>query len=883
MDLSQTKLSKSEWSSVEVPVSDAEKKVLELIMEGFSNPEIRINHTTTLSTIMKIEITEGLEYYLFKEYFESVVRRLVSLPNTTHISEWCNSLRAIKQKPLNKADMIRITNVKQTILTQRNQIFEYVLLDFCAGVFGKTIDEKGVLSRASKPAGYYLYTLVHFQKTSIIAKINKYVKEFVEIVIRTSSPGPSSPAMIRDVFSNAIEYIEKNPYLIRHEDYTLYSHQKTLFTTMNTRPHIAKLVLYMAPTGTGKTLSPIGLSNTFRVIFVCVARHVGLALAKSAISAGKRIAFAFGCETASDVRLHYYSAKEYKINKRSGGIGKVDNSVGDKVEIMICDVASYVVAMHYMLAFNELNTLITFWDEPTITMDKPDDPIHELIHRNWCENRIPKMVLSCATLPKLAELTKTINDFKFRFISEDEETGEEYEPEIVTIDSFECKKTISLLNKDGMTVLPHLLFDNYRDILKCVEHCESNKTLLRYFDVGEIVRLVLYLESIGQLPITPDTYFKTACGITMNNLKQYYLKILCEISSSKWSEIHFAMTSTLKPYFPPTGSTYVRKIQSMDAPSTSSQIEQNNPLKRIASVSHVPALSTHSASSIKNGKEGILLTTRDAHTLTDGPTIFLAEDVDKIGTFYIQQSNIPASVITSILTKIETNNTIMKHVDNIEKEIADKSSASSSTKGKELRKTEREPANKEVQKLMAQLEQLRQQISSVSLNPVYIPNTTPHQNMWLPASKPLMKNAFIPSISEEDVREIMRTGVDTQRKILLIMGIGVFAQGIDTQYAEIMKRMAYEQRLFLIIASSDYIYGTNYQFSHGFIGKDLANMTQQKTIQAIGRIGRNNVQNEYTVRFRDDGILEQLFRKLEHNPEAVVMSRLFCSTEDDEY
>jgi hypothetical protein len=753
------------------------------------------------------------------------------------------------------------------------------LLDFCSGVFGKNIDEKGVLSRASKPVGYYLYTLVHFQKTSIIAKINKYVKEFVEIVIRTSSPGPNSPAMIHDVFSNAIEYIEKNPYLIRHEDYTLYSHQKTLFTTMNTRPHIAKLVLYMAPTGTGKTLSPIGLSNKFRVIFVCVARHVGLALAKSAISAGKRIAFAFGCETASDVRLHYYSAKEYKINKRSGGIGKVDNSVGDKVEIMICDVASYVVAMHYMLAFNELNTLITFWDEPTITMDKPDDPIHELIHRNWCENRIPKMVLSCATLPKLAELTKTINDFKFRFISEDEETGEEYEPEMVTIDSFECKKTISLLNKDGMTVLPHLLFDNYRDILKCVEHCELNKTLLRYFDVGEIVRLVLYLESIGQLPTKPETYFKSACGITMNNLKQYYLKILCEISSNRWSEIHFAMTSTLKHYFPPTGSTYVRKIQSMDAPSTSSQIEQNNPLKRMSSVSQVPTLS---ASAIKNGKEGILLTTRDAHTLTDGPTIFLAEDVDKIGTFYIQQSNIPASVITSILTKIETNNTIMKHVDNIEKEIADKSSASSSTKGKELRKTEREPANKEVIKLMAQLEQLRQQISSVSLNPVYIPNTTPHQNMWLPAGKPLMKNAFIPSISEEDVREIMRTGVDTQRKILLIMGIGVFAQGIDTQYAEIMKRMAYEQRLFLIIASSDYIYGTNYQFSHGFIGKDLANMTQQKTIQAIGRIGRNNVQNEYTVRFRDDGILEQLFRKLEHNPEAVVMSRLFCSTEDDE-
>jgi hypothetical protein len=97
-----------------------------------------------------------------------------------------------------------------------------------------------------------------------------------------------------------------------------------------------------------------------------------------------------------------------------------------------------------------------------------------------------------------------------------------------------------------------------------------------------------------------------------------------------------------------------------------------------------------------------------------------------------------------------------------------------------------------------------------------------------------------------------------------------------------MKRLANEQRLFLIIASSDYIYGTNYQFCHGFIGKDLANMTQQKTIQAIGRIGRNNIQHEYTVRFRDDAILEQLFSEVVHNQEAVIMSRLFSSGEEDE-
>ena len=92
---------------------------------------------------------------------------------------------------------------------------------------------------------------------------------------------------------------------------------------------------------------------------------------------------------------------------------------------------------------------------------------------------------------------------------------------------------------------------------------------------------------------------------------------------------------------------------------------------------------------------------------------------------------------------------------------------------------------------------------------------------------------------------------------------------------EIMKKLAYDQHLYLILASSDYIYGTNYQFCHGYIGKDLKNMTQQKTIQAMGRIGRNSTQQEYTIRFRDDNTLCQLFQTPSENKEATVMNQLF--------
>jgi hypothetical protein len=90
-----------------------------------------------------------------------------------------------------------------------------------------------------------------------------------------------------------------------------------------------------------------------------------------------------------------------------------------------------------------------------------------------------------------------------------------------------------------------------------------------------------------------------------------------------------------------------------------------------------------------------------------------------------------------------------------------------------------------------------------------------------------------------------------------------------------MKQLAVQQKLYLIIASSDYIYGTNYQFCHGYISKDLSNMTQEKTIQALGRIGRNQLNKEYSIRFRDDSLIEKIFVDVEDRPEVENMNKLF--------
>jgi hypothetical protein len=120
--------------------------------------------------------------------------------------------------------------------------------------------------------------------------------------------------------------------------------------------------------------------------------------------------------------------------------------------------------------------------------------------------------------------------------------------------------------------------------------------------------------------------------------------------------------------------------------------------------------------------------------------------------------------------------------------------------------------------------------------------------------------------------------VEDSWKILLLLGIGVFTQHKSSSYTEIMKTLADQQKLYLIIADSDYIYGTNYQFCHGYLSKDLE-LTQEKIIQALGRIGRNNIQQEYSARFRDNAQITTLFTRFnsEDKPEVINMNQLFNS------
>ena len=885
MDLNQRKLNKSEWNSIEVPVSQAEIDVLNLIKKGFHDINIRVNNHNSIFTFLKIEYSEKMEDYLYNKYLREIIENMLKKYGATM------KISVNVEVKLKSSDKIRMERTCDKDL-KCNDIYEFILLTHLENIL-KFNYEKGVLltknkladiSHIDKKFAFHYYTLFKLLKNNV-QKINRHVLEICNKFIGEFE----SQIDMTIIIENAVELIEKNANLLKYTDMSLYTHQKEIFSICKI-PN-PKLILYIAPTGTGKTMTPIALSENYKIIFVCAARHVGLALARAAISVNKKIAFAFGCASADDIRLHYFAASEYTKNKRSGGIGKVDNSVGNLVEIMICDIKSYLPAMYYMKSFNSSENLIVYWDEPTITLDYPEHDFHSIIKKNWTENLIPNMVLSSATLPKLHELTETTSDFKDKFES----------AEVFNIVSHDCKKSIPILNKDGYVILPHYLNKEYDKMITLSDYCENNLTLSRYFDLKEIVEFIAFVNknnyslSKGKL----ERYFDNLDDVTMQNIKIYYIALLKNLGRDNWEIIydHFIKSRTSR--IPAnnavdTKGNRIMKVRSigpgvsLEKSTTMGALKQGQPLCRIASEQIVPSVVIVPTPLAPSVNPGIYVTTKDAFTLTDGPTIFLSNDIEKIAKFCIQQANIPGKVMEDLLEKIQFNNALNEKIHTLEQELefiteqmeksVESSSGSSRKSSKDCRKFNRdvpdEMGNKnKLSKATNDISALRSMIKGTSLNDVFVPNKTLHLSKWAEGLE--NKNVFTSDIDDQVVNEIMLLhGVADSWKVLLMMGIGVFTNHENITYTEIMKKMADQQKLYMIIASSDYIYGTNYQFCHAYLSKDL-NLTQEKIIQAMGRVGRNNIQQDYTLRFRDDEQILKLFTEETDKPEIINMNKLF--------
>tara|TARA_Y100001970_G_scaffold76249_1_gene96762 strand:- start:5692 stop:8067 length:2376 start_codon:yes stop_codon:yes gene_type:complete len=790
MDLSQTKLTKEEWDALEVPIEGKEKEIISLINNSGNNIKKCIYKALSLFSFIKLNGSSNeIHSYLYEKYFEKRCKKFEKLNSIFK----CD-LKKSKKNKLKKCDLIRLKNFDRKIDSIKEEIIEYQILNIISNILKQDKKED------------YVYILNYVIQLKM-QNLNIYVLNIAENIIQ----------YYKSNFEN-YHYLKRFMKILKlqrsyqhNKPIELYQHQKEVIQTCGRSG--SKLVLYQAPTGTGKTLTPLGLVKKNKVIFVCAAKHIGLQLAKSCITLEIPIAVAFGCKDPSDIRLHYFAAKDYVKNRRTGGIFRVDNSVGDKVEIIISDIQSYLPSMYYMCAFNKKEDIVLYWDEPTISLDQETHEFHDILKQNWKDNIIPNVVLSSATLPKEYELTQFIMTFNNKFPG----------MTVYNVVSSDYEKTIPIIDSEGYAVLPHNIFDNYERVLQCITHIDEYKTLLRHFDIKEICKFIVYVHEndLIKSPYKINNYFGDLDEINTNSLKIYYLFIIKKLKK-KYEKVY---------------KHFNKKKEKM----------YNSCIK---------------------------ITTSDAYTLTDGPTIFLTNDVKKLSMFYLKVSNISEKCFNEIFDNINANNRILKELERVEKDEEQRlEKLGSNMKDKDHSKVLNSTEHKLQMEYRKKLEFLKNKIKKIELSPMYVPNKKEHQMKW---NNNIKTDSFTSDIEDDIIEKIMLLKkTSNEFKILLMMGIGVFCESNDVKYKEIMKKLAQEQKLYLIIASSDYIYGTNYQFCHGYLSKDLGNISQEKAIQAFGRVGRSNYQKTYTIRLRNDDLIEKLFTKEENKPEVKNMNKLF--------
>ena len=820
--LSQTKLTRKEWDNIEKPIdNEKEKIVLNMINNSFNDLNMKKNIIISLNIFLKID----------KKYdnviFNKIIYDKLCEINKKKVINVHKNNEKIK---INKVDSMKIENSIKKINQVNNEstekIIEFLIIDEIKKLIKCILKHKDDYSSNKK-------FIISFFNIKLYLNLHNDIinKELVDICNEIIDKYINEIKI--DSFLENINTLVENNHIYSTKKIELYKHQKQIFDFfVNKNNNNGSFVWYCAPTSSGKTLTPIGLCNKYRVIFMCASKHIGLGLAKSAFSCGKKIGFAFGCSQMEDIRLNYNAINNYIIKKNGRKVP--DHSDGTKVELMICDIKSYEIAMIYMKAYNKVNNIILFWDEPTIGLDMPEHYLHNNISKNWSLNQIPNVVLSCATLPKINEVENVITNFSNKFDN----------VEFKCIDVFDQVSNVMLYDINGNIVMPHNYFKEYNKMVDFLEY--QHEKYYKLYNCKECCKFILFYNKYFDNDFV-ELNFKNIDDINMNHIKETYYSCLMSIGSQdKWEIIQ---------------NKYFKKY-------TMKETTDNSDFNYIG-----PELTSYSAKS-----------------LTNGPTLYITNQIENISKYLLSKSGITSEVLNNIQKKISFNQNINNILIDKTKDYEDK--IEKFKDNEKIMIDQRFPDD--VIQLQREIEKLQNNIKPLSLDAVYRPNTKNHFDKW---NKNLNieyheSDVYCGKIEEDDIKIVSQLStMYNVYKVLMLMGVGIFTNNTlcneekftdkqlmkeeTSQYVEIVKRMAEEKSLYLIMANSDYIYGTNYQFSHCYLGKDMKGISQEKIIQCIGRIGRQEKNKHFSFRFRNNEHIETLFSIPEKNIEAENMNKLF--------
>ena len=818
--LKQTKLTQEEWCHIERPIQDKrEQAVLDTIKNGYDNLNITWNHKQCLGDYLKI--SSNYDGIIFNNFILEYLQKFKNLSFTPEVTYK-------HPKHMKTSDKIKMSNSKEILVNDerhKDKIVEFKILSELQK-YHRYLDKK-TSHKSHKPSKS---SISNIKKKMILSYINIHFlwKEFAQnlngvlvSIIEKFLDMESNIIDTRAIVNNISKYYEHNE-IFNYRKICLYDHQKDIFQLFKNKNKTPKFVFYCAPTSSGKTLTPIALAEEYKIIFVCASKHIGLSLAKSSYHVGRKIGFAFGCETVDNICLNYNAISKYKTTNYGKKIP--DHSDGSNVEMMICDILSFESAMTYMCNFHEPSNTILFWDEPTIGLDVATHELHSVISRNWSENIIPNIVFSCATLPDHNLIKPVINGLKMKFNN----------LSFHLIESIDYFSNITLYDNQGQVIIPHTFFKDYGVMINFLNY--HGKKYYKFYDCNECAKFLLFLENNYGFSYIKDNLISLD-DISMFKIKDIYVSALKTIGEEKWKNIH---------------KEFIQTCVSNDVSEC----------------------------------VGINLTSEHARTLTNGPTLFVSDNVENISKYMLMKASLEKNTLNNIEKKIEKNHEILQSLVQMRKDYEDKIEIYKDREN--IMTNMRLPP--EVLELHNNIEKMQNKLFTLSLDNIHKPNTRSHYNKWKHIDAPAYEESdvFSSSLGDEDIKSIIELqNIKTLYKMIMMMGIGVFSNSImketennnvqkdNNKYIETMKKLAEEKGLYLIIANSDYIYGTNYQFSHCYLSKDMKNLTQEKIIQCIGRVGRQEKNKHFSFRFRTEEHVNTFYSVVHSSVEAENMNRLF--------
>jgi hypothetical protein len=246
MDLYQRKLSKSEWDSIEIPVSEEEITILKLITQGFSDTHIRTNKTNSLISFLKIEYTQQMEDFLYNKHFAKRMKDLLDRYKITYI-KFSNDNNKYKAKKSDSSDednkaeaeaeeqeketdkdgnfichikissLIKLKSGDQIRISRSDSINE-ITTEVYEFILVKQLEHMLTYKNMRNKLWIYnYYTLVNLMKNNI-DKVNCYVKQIINTVLENIE----KEVELIEIVKNAYEYIERNSNLLKYGDMQLY-------------------------------------------------------------------------------------------------------------------------------------------------------------------------------------------------------------------------------------------------------------------------------------------------------------------------------------------------------------------------------------------------------------------------------------------------------------------------------------------------------------------------------------------------------------------------------------------------------------------------------------------------------------------------------------